>query len=210
MSEHSTKEKILEASKEIFNEVGISKATMNIVADKTGYARRTIYRYFESKEDIAYKVMLTYMEEWNRAQKYMYEDLSGNGLNKLEEHLLRLLTYMEENLNIMKFMSDFDYYFRDSKKYKLDEQMGVEVNKTYHLCDTLFENLINEGIVDGSIDLKDQLDMVVATITNVLWVFGQAIALRGEHIGLDAGIEAVDMFRCQIRLYVEALKSDEC
>jgi len=206
MNENPKRTKIIEASKQVFDEVGIGAATMHIIADASGISRRTMYRYFESKEDLAYKVLLKYMNEWNRAQEDMYSQLEGLGVEKLESHLYALLDYMIENRHMIRFMGDFDYYFRDSFDYVAEEELGENLNRSFHGSDSIFREIIEIGLNDGSIRIKEDIDLLVATITNVLWMFGQGIALREEHIRMDSSVEPTEMFKCQIRLYIDSLR----
>lgn len=206
MSNRNTRDKILEVAKEEFDDKGIGAVTMNLLAEKTGYVRQTIYRYFDSKEDVAYHVMLSYMKTWNDIQRQLFQELSGNGLEKLEQHLLRLLDYMEQDMHIIRFLADFDHYFRDNQQYEPSQLVDEEAIQSFHLSDRLFYQMIDEGIADGSIRLKEDKQLLIATMTQFLWVFGQTIALRGQHLKKDTGFEGVEMFRCQIKLYIDALK----
>lgn len=204
MADLMTKQKILDKSTEVICSIGIAQTTMNILAEEIGLSRRTLYRYFDSKEDIAYAVMLSIMKAWNETQTHTYDTLKGTGLMKLEQHLMILLNYMEENLSIMRFMADYDNYFRDAVDFKPKAEVDEALHTSFHLSDVLLEKLINEGIEDGSIVLQQNKETVVATITNVLWVFGQAVAVRGKKMGDDAGIDASELIRCQIQLYIDA------
>lgn len=207
MSNRNTRDKILEVAKEEFDDKGIGAVTMNLLAEKTGYVRRTIYRYFDSKEDVAYHVMLSYMETWNEAQRQLYDELLGNGLEKLEQQLLKLLDYMEQEMHMIRFLADFDNYFRDNLQYEPAQQIDEEALQSYHLSDRLFYQMIDEGIADGSIHLEEDKGLFLATMTQFLWVFGQTIALRGRHLKKDTGFDGTEMFRCQVRLYIDALRS---
>lgn len=206
MEENNTRKKILDKSTEVICSIGIAQTTMNILADKIGLARRTLYRYFDSKEDIAYAVMLSIMKGWNQTQTHTYECLQGNGLKKLEQHLMKLLEYMETNLDVMRFMADYDNYFRDTAESHPTPDIDQELHTLFHWSDVLLERIIDEGISDASIYLYDDKTTVVATITNVLWVFGQAIAVRGNRMSKDAGVDSGKIIRCQIKFYIEALR----
>jgi AcrR family transcriptional regulator len=209
MSNIETEKIIIEAAKKKFTELGIARVTMNDIAEEAGLTRRTIYRYFASKEEMAYQVMLSYMKIWNDQQQNLAKDLKGNGIQKLEALFIRLLEYMLENIHIMKFLSNFDDYFKDESNFVLDETIKKKANQSFHLSDHLFEEIIEEGIKDGSIKPLEDKERVLPTMINVLWNFGMAIAVRGKHIGEDAGLDAVEMFRCQVELYMEALKGDK-
>ena len=51
------KERILEAAEEIFSEKGFEQTTIEDLSKVAEYSRRTIYTYFESKEDILYHIV---------------------------------------------------------------------------------------------------------------------------------------------------------
>lgn len=206
MSNIETEKLIIEAAKKKFTELGISRTTVNDIAEEAGMTRRTMYRYFSSKEEMAYQVMLSYMEIWNEEQQNLANGLVGNGIEKLETIFIRLLEYMLENIHIMKFLSNFDDYFRDESEFIPDDMIKEKANQSFHLSDHIFEEILEEGIKDGSIKPIEDRERILPTMINVLWNFGMAIAVRGKHIGEDAGLDAVEMFRCQVELYMEALR----
>lgn len=202
----NTRNKILECARKVFMNKGLYETSMSDIATEVGVARRTLYRHFETKESIAYEVMLSTMEVWNTYQLDIYAKLQGTGLEKLESFLLELLEYMDKNTHIMKFMSDFDYYFKDTLQYELGKEVQARTENIIHVSDQLISNLIEIGIKDDSIELQDRLRLIVATISNVLWVFGQRIAIRGKRIQKESGIASVELIKCQIRMYVEVLR----
>ncbi len=206
MAENNTRNKILEKSTEVLCSMGIAQTTMNILADEIGLSRRTLYRYFDSKEDIAHGVMLFLMEQWNEAQTHTYEMLEGNGLMKLEQHFFKLMGYMEEHISIMRFMADYDNYFKDTVDVNVDENVDAALHHSYHFSDVLIVELIHEGVQDGSIVLKEDTEKIVATLTNVLWIFAEAISVREKKISKNAGVDSRELIRCLIHIYIEALR----
>jgi len=52
------KETIIEAAKKIFLEKGFSAATIEDISKASEYSRRTLYTYFNNKEDILYNIVL--------------------------------------------------------------------------------------------------------------------------------------------------------
>lgn len=67
-----TKEMIIKKSREIFLENDILNTVMNDIALKVDLSVRTIYRYFESKDDLVYEVTIQLLKEWNTYQKCIY------------------------------------------------------------------------------------------------------------------------------------------
>jgi len=52
------KENIMNAAEQIFSEKGFTATTIDDISKAAQYSRRTLYAYFESKEDILYHVIL--------------------------------------------------------------------------------------------------------------------------------------------------------
>lgn len=59
----AVKQQMVEASIELIAENGFAKFRFEELAEKIGYNRATLYRYFDSKEDLMTEVMMTLMQE---------------------------------------------------------------------------------------------------------------------------------------------------
>ncbi|MFV0380226.1 MAG: TetR/AcrR family transcriptional regulator [Anaerorhabdus sp.] len=206
MARSITNNKILEESLDIFCAQGISKTTIKDIADAVGISRRTIYRYFSSKEDIAYEIMLTLMKTWNEQQHRIFDNLVGNGLEKIEQHFIQLKNYMKNHLDMMRFMSEYDHYFKDNFSSEPQESIKLELQKLFLQSDVLIEKLIKEGIADSSIEIHDKQEVLVATLTNALWTFAQAISVRGTRLSEEANVDSEDLICCLINVYISALR----
>ncbi|MDD6327952.1 MAG: TetR/AcrR family transcriptional regulator [Lachnospiraceae bacterium] len=60
--EQFNRDNILTAAKELFDEKGVEKTTMDDIALHADYSKSTIYVYFKSKEDIYNSIIRDYME----------------------------------------------------------------------------------------------------------------------------------------------------
>ena len=86
MESEKIKESILRASKELFRKYGYHKTSVNEIAKKAHIAKATIYKYFESKEQILDFILMDYLDTnlrgiiQNKAQ-----------FNDEEEHLKALV-----------------------------------------------------------------------------------------------------------------------
>ncbi len=61
MEAFQIREQILSASQDLFRKYGYHKASMNEIAKKARLAKATIYKYFESKDDILKTIILNYL-----------------------------------------------------------------------------------------------------------------------------------------------------
>lgn len=78
------KEKILIGAEELFMHNGIKSTTMDDLASHLGVSKKTIYQFFEDKDEIVFVVATRHFE---RHRKQM-EAIANNSVNVLEELML--------------------------------------------------------------------------------------------------------------------------
>lgn len=197
---------ILQGAEQAFLENGIFNTSMEDIARGSGVTRRTLYRYFETREDLACEVLLKLAEQWNGIHREIYGTLHGSGIERLEQFLYGLINYMKDHRDFMRFTGEFDFYFKDDNPHKSQEDLLRRYDSTLHLSEDLIGSILRMGIEDGSILIDDDLKLLICTITNVLWSFGQRIAIRGEGIEKEFGVDPMDMIFCQVDFYIKGLK----
>jgi len=207
-TKNKTKTEFIKNARTIFINKGISEAYMDDIAIASGKTRRTIYRHFKSKEDLAYEVLIEVLNEWNGYQLNLNETLEGNGLLKLKKFLYGLVHYMENKIPLMAFLAEFDFYFKDSNTSSIDSEILNRFESIIHVSDDIIEDLLDEGVDDHSIVLKKSKQMIVATISNILWGFGQRVAVRGESLTMEANLDPIDLLYCQIDMYIDYLENE--
>lgn len=199
---------ILEIAKSLFLSKGIMNTSMSDIGHFIGLNRRSIYRLFETKEDIAYQIATGILEEWNAENKREYDLLEGNALEKLESFLYRMIDDMHDQILEMRFLTEFDFYFRDASDFLLDveTQNRRDYENIVMNANTYIYNLLKQGIDDGSINLDMSIALMEATISNMLWSFGQSISIRGNTIEKETGIKPITIIKHQVKLYIKALQ----
>lgn len=109
-----TKDLILKTAKEMISEVGFHKSTTANLAKKANISEGTIYRHFESKEDILLHILNGLEENFS-----YYIEKIRQGLDKeecsLEDILNGYFTFVEENSIDLKIMLS-TYGLLDSSK----------------------------------------------------------------------------------------------
>lgn len=198
---------IITQATQVFMNKGMFETVMNEIAEKAGITRRTIYRYFETKEDLAYEVMAQMMEQWNEFQTEKYNELQGCGIEKLESFLYQLTRYMEERRDFISFAGEFDFYFKGNLPRDLNNEIKEHYIAVIHNSEDLLMKIVKEGQVDGSIRLEDDLELTVFTISNVLWAFGQRIGIMGDGLRQEFGIDPIEMIMCQLKMYTRVLNA---
>ena len=59
----NTKNKIVEQSLKLFFNYGIQHITMDDIAEKCGVSKKTIYKYFENKDDLLHQIIELQVKE---------------------------------------------------------------------------------------------------------------------------------------------------
>ena len=201
------RELILETAETIFLRQGLFNTAMDQIAEEAGMSRRTLYRYFDKKEDLAYEVTTRLLTKWNIFFNECYKTLEGTGLKRLEQFLNYLLQYMSDKVEVMNYLGEFDFYFKDSAVQKPSEVQKSHFDDIILESDDYLKALLNTGVEDGSINEYTNVELTEATISNVLWSFGQRVASRGQIIYEETGFKAVELVQHQVNLYIKALSS---
>lgn len=201
------REVILVTAEAIFLRQGLLYTAMDQIADEAGMSRRTLYRYFDKKENLAYEVTTRLLTQWNIFFNECYKTLEGRGLEKLEQFLNYLLQYMSDKVEVMNYLGEFDFYFKDSALQKPSELQKSHFDDIKLESDDYFKALLKIGIEDGSVDKEVNVELTEATISNVLWSFGQRVASRGQIIYEETGFKAFELVQHQVNLYIRALSS---
>lgn len=203
----NTRERILQESTKLLIDNGLYETSMEEIAEGCGCTRRTLYRYFPSKDELIFEVVIRILIQWNHVQEAFFQTLSGSGSEQLEAYLKGLVAYMAERMDTMRFLGAFDFFFQDRSDLQCSQAVKERFNQASHGSHRYLLELVQRGIKDGSLSYKGELDVLVSTISQVLWSFGQRIALRGGQIEEEDHIARMKLITCQIELYIQALQS---
>ena len=142
------KAQVLQAAFELMNTpAGVSGLTMSAVAERSHTAKATIFKYFESKENLIQEVFLHFIEQM-RAKAT--EELAIP--RPFEEQLMtmaRLKTEMLEQAGD-QFYQDLMSYYTKKDASPFAQAMEEYTQNSYNLMLDLF----HQGRKEGKIDLK--------------------------------------------------------
>jgi len=206
-AKESTRQIILKSGVREFLEKGLFAASMEDVAIRSCLTRRTLYRYFASKEELAFEAACEILSDWNRYQATVFGTLRGNGLKRFKDYLTRLAKYLSANDNIMKFMGEFDFYFKDDSPFSPDDELRLRYLELSHGSDAMLGGIIAAGIADGSVRPDIDVTLALYSISNILWGFGQRIAARRGQLRQEYAMDPMGLVYYQIELYAMALEN---
>lgn len=197
------KNEILNVARELFITKGLSETTMDNIASEIKTTRRTLYRYYKTKEELAFEIEIMLFEELYNFQTKIYKTLVGNGLKKIELYLNEIASYVEANPSIIRFSGVFDFYFTGEYPYlELTNRFKNMISSN----DYILEQLIRDGIEDGSIRLDIDPVITGLTISNVLLSLSQRVLIREKHLDEEQGVASREMIRHQFKLFIYSLE----
>jgi AcrR family transcriptional regulator len=195
------REEIIYAANELFITKGLLETRMSDVANKVGMNVRTVYRYFATKETLAFEIEIDLMKKLMK--RLGEQEIKGEtGLEKLKKALSEPNLGMEENQ--IRFFAEFDYYFQDAYP---DISVSYEFVSLLQNSNSSLIDYVNEGVKDGSI--REDMDpmLALATIVNSLLALHKRVVLRGEHLDIEQGISSKNMPKCLFDLIFDGLAS---
>ena len=196
---------ILKHAKHNFMTQGIMNTVMGDIAKDAELSVRTLYRYFDSKEDLVFAVVIEILHDWNNFQTRIFKELKSDGLTALQEYLKKLVIQIDEREQELILLSEFDFYFRNVDPDLIHEKRLNEYESIILVSDGFLNTLLEEAIIKKEVKAINR-DLFVATLSNVLWAFAQRIATRKEIIQKETNFEGLTLIEAQIDMYMAYLK----
>ena len=193
MSEKNTQNRILDVAEERFISDGIEKTQMTDIAKDCGINRRTVYRYFPTKDLLAFEVEMIVID---RIQRYMGslvpETETGSGAERVRAYFSRVdLGHIQ---NWLRYTAEFDRYFQN--EYPDSGLTRAFIENIRPENDPLYR-FITEGIADGSIVAHFSAPELYHFISQSFIALFQRLILRRNHLKDEycADVDFERMFR---------------
>ncbi len=134
----TSKNIILERSANMFFTYGIKHITMDDIAKKCGVSKKTIYKYFENKDDLLHQVIELQLKE-------LKEEISKN--KQVSENALKELILFFEYINEISFKTSISFG-KELKKYYPTIFLEIIKHKNAIITSFFTEN-ISKGKEEG-------------------------------------------------------------
>lgn len=205
MNKEITKAKLVSVSKELFLNQGFSQTNMAKIAEVAQISRKTLYRYFSSKEEIAMEIELEVFKTFGAIQDEYVKTLSGNGYEKLSQYLEKLDYMVDEFSHLIRFTGMFDYYL-------VNDYPSIEAQKKFieliEKVDHPFIEFLELGIQDHSIVTDIEIAYLARTISNSFLALAQRVVTRQNHLNEELTIDSRKLLSVQRILFLKALKGE--
>jgi AcrR family transcriptional regulator len=160
---------ILSAARQVIAEKGYENVLMSEIAERAGIVEGTLYRYFESKQDLLTKVADDWFEEVLTTDSAL-DSIRGTW-NRLRHMIWRSLVAIRSQPSLSRFMllevrRDPDY--RNTRSFELNRRFTTEISE---LC----AGAIASGEFRNDVPIHLLRDLIFGCIEHSTWKF-----LRGE------------------------------
>jgi AcrR family transcriptional regulator len=145
-----TQHKILQKAKELFMRMGIRAVSMDDIATQTGISKKTIYQYYEDKDELVDAVMKEEEESVHRDSKECLA-LSKNAVEEILLTLSRVYT---------RFSQMNPLVISDMERFHTKAHLRFQQMKYDHLYNMIQKN-IKRGIKEGL--YRKELNLEVIT-----------------------------------------------
>ena len=178
MKKKPTKERILEEAEKQFIELGIAGTQMKDIALAVNINRRTLYRYFPTKDELAFEIEMIVMKQIDEYLSLKLNDISHEtGYEKVVRYFDNVS--FDDIKDLLKFTAEFDRYFQD--EYPTPQLEKSFVRSLDPQNDQLYQ-YISEGIADGSIRDDISADDLFHFISQDFFALFQRLILREKHL----------------------------
>jgi len=161
-SERKEKEKeirrdfIIEAAEKLFFTKGYSVATMDDIAGEAEYSKRTVYVYFNSKEQIYFEIMVRgYKILIGMMETHINSEKNGDALDKIKQIGSTLYKFSKEYPDYFKAIMEYEngeLDFVNGIPDKSREECYALGEKIFSYLNLTLKNGIKEGVVRGDLD----------------------------------------------------------
>lgn len=182
-------QQILHAALALFCEKGIDDTSVEEVAKAAGVGPATIYRYFETKAELAVSAGISY---WQKvADKYVGALSGENYMEKDGSSQLQCIfrifeeIFREERL-FLGFLQEFDIFVR---KYQISKERLTEYEEGILNLKSYVTDALDKGLGDGSLDFPYAVDEVYFTVMHMLLCLMQKLSYNGSMLSSDEQVE---------------------
>jgi AcrR family transcriptional regulator len=153
------KQKIIEASIDLFDKKGFTETSIQDIVDFVGVTKGTFYYYFSSKQELLKDIHLNYIEDLVKQQEAIINNPKKDYTEKLYD-----IVYMLIN-NIKTQRRSARIFFREMRH--LNETHFEEIRVKRNVFRENYQKMIEEGISKGEFNNNFRPDMLTFGILGI-------------------------------------------
>jgi len=195
-------QEIIAVAEAVFSDNGYEKASMEEIARKAGFTRRTVYQYFLNKEDLYYAVVL---RGFRKLHEYFTEATGkgSNGFDRLYQAGLAYYRFYRDHPGTFQLMNYIGFVKRENPQQPKFLEFMAFNEKMFHEFGTIIEEGIKDGSIRGDLDpLKGAY--VLAFVTTG---FISEISMAGRSFTSSHNLDLEEFIEYSYSILSDALKA---
>ncbi|WP_372999836.1 TetR/AcrR family transcriptional regulator [Lutispora sp.] len=141
------KDRIIESASKYINQYGVKRFTVDDIAKDLGISKKTIYKYFDSKNHLVSEFIRTSIED-NNNKTLEAVDKEDTLIGKINAALLSHHKYQMP----LDILEDIEKYYPEDWE-RIQEQLNFKLN--------LMRDLVSEGIGSGKLKEDINIDVLI-------------------------------------------------
>ncbi|MBM6802121.1 TetR/AcrR family transcriptional regulator [Mediterraneibacter glycyrrhizinilyticus] len=198
-------QKILEAAMALFCEKGLEETSIDEIAGRAGVGSATIYRYYETKAQLAIQSGVEY---WKKiAQQYLnlteikgYSDMTG--LKQLECIMDALVMIFEKERGFLKYLQEFEVFVR---RYEIDMERLAAYEESIMSLKPRVTDALEKGLQDGTLSFEWSPNEVCYSLAHTAFGVMKRFAWNGSMLELDSQVELILQVKIAIKLLIRGV-----
>jgi AcrR family transcriptional regulator len=198
------KSQIIEGMERALLSKSYDRLTIDDVAKEAEYSKKTIYSYFNSKDEIYLELILRKFKLLNEVLEKAVNRSGKTGIKKIEVLGEAYYTFAKEYPEYMQSIINYETNrkLESSQVDKTLEQFDNDLEKSF----LMLVNAINEGITEG--DIPGGLEPVSTAI--LLWSTINGFIMlelkKGEYLKNNCGKDSEKLFSFIMEMVLRSLK----
>lgn len=201
-------ERILLSAFSLFSHKGIDAIAMTDIAKNAEIGVASLYRYFETKDEIAIRTAIWAWETQRKMIIPLLEDsgyYNKNGISQLEEIFMLFCKLYQSEPDFFRYIYFFDAYVVCQKVEK--ERLSPYQN-VIQSVQNFIAQAIHKGIEDGSISsrYKENENQLYFSLLHTLFSTSQKLSLTYKMLKMDESNDAVQQLKLLSKILLGGLK----
>ena len=201
---------IMDASYELFLDRGVVDVEMKDIAAAAQISRATLYRYFSSKQELAFAILKDVATEQlipkYRSEREVFE---GNGYEKFAQFVEQLVNAYEQFPEFFRYSAMVEYHYGQQLHAREHADWYRELFPGLFLVDTP-EIFLEEGQRDGSVRQDIDPHIYLAAVLATLPTLAEHIAINPEAARLTYDVASPDtLLKTAAKAMIDAIRPTE-
>ena len=201
-------ERILLSAFSLFSHNGIDAIAMTDIAKNAEIGVASLYRYFETKDEIAIRTAIWAWESQKKMILPMLDDsgfYNKKGIEQLEEIFELFCKLYQNEPDFFRYIYFFDAYIVCQK---ISAERLLPYQKVIESVQKIIAEAIHKGIKDGSISsaYKKCEDELYYSLMHTLFSASQKLSLSGKMLKMDEENDGVQQLQLLGKVLLGGLK----